>query len=143
MQNKNLEYGKRRYGFNTSTKSTRRSEEGGKTRSEREARSCPERFTGVQYLAHKKPIENQQDGTSSTCPTMQAHQCHLTFYQDEKKSGESHFPGVKELMRCVLPCTPLTDHVERIFSVTGQVESGQKYLLLDVSLAMLTILQET
>jgi len=111
-----------------------------KARSEREARSCLERCRGVQYLAHKKPIENQQDGTSSTCPT---HQCHLTFYQDEKKSGDSHFPGVKELMRCVLPCTPLTDPVERIFSVTGQVESGQKYLLLDVSLAMLTILQET
>ena len=46
-------------------------------------------------------------------------------------------------MRCVLPCTPLTDPVERIFSVTGQVESAQKYLLPDVSLAMLTILRET
>ena len=76
-------------------------------------------------------------------PTIKEHQCPLTFYQDEKKSGDSHFPGVAELARRVLPCTPSTGPVEGLFSVTGQVESGKKYRLGNCSLAMLTILRET
>jgi hypothetical protein len=65
------------------------------------------------------------------------------YYRDEKKSGDSHFPGVTELARRVLPCPPSTGPVERIFSVCGQVESGKKYRLGDVSMTMLTMLRET
>ena len=88
------------------------------------------------YRGTRRTIKNL-DGTSSISPTMKEHQCPLTFYRDEMKSGDSHFPGVTELARRAPPCTPSTGPVERLFSVTGQVESGKKYRFRDVSLAML------
>jgi hypothetical protein len=68
-------------------------------------------------------------------PTMKAH--------PDLLPGDSHFPGVTELARRVLPCPPSTGPEERIFSVCGQVENGKKYRLSDVSLAMLTMLRKT
>ena len=94
------------------------------------------------YRGTRRTIKNL-DGTSGTSPTMKEHQCPLTFYRDEKKSGDFHIPGVTELARHVLPCTPSTSPGERLFSVTGQVESRTKFRLGEVSLAMLTFLRET
>jgi hypothetical protein len=94
------------------------------------------------YRNTRRTVKNQ-DGTSTTWPTIKAHQCPLTFYRDEKKSGNLDFPGVAELARRVLPCPPSTGPVERIFSVCGQVESGKKHRIGDVSITMLTMLRET
>ena len=59
------------------------------------------------YRGTRRTIKNL-DGTSSISPTMKEHQCPLTFYRDEMKSGDSHFPGVTELARRAPPCTPST-----------------------------------
>ena len=94
------------------------------------------------YRGTRRTIKDL-DGTLSTSPATKEHQCPLTFYRNEMNSCNSLFPGVTELARRVLSCTPSTGPVERLFSVTGQVESGKKYRLGNVSLAMLTILRET